>query len=370
MVTTEVLSAQADLEALGAEWDELVRSMPRPSPFLLRGWLLEWWRHYGDGGRLTVHVARRSGRLVAALPLCRRRRYGLAVTEFVGGSRTPLADLLLAPGENGDTTAGLVGEAIEGDHDYADLFGVSHHSRLVKSLPAGALQLVERLEAPVLDLSQGWEEIERTRLSSKARATRRARRKKLSKLGPVEVSVLRTAEELEPALEEAFRLHALRWAGHRETSGFSSPTGRAFHRAAVLRLAPMGVPRLLLVRVGEKAIAYNLYLQLGGMSCGVTMAFDPEYAKYAPGTEALLSTLETAAGEGVERVEFLGAATEFKQRLADRADPIYEGLGLAANLRGRAAVQAILNGIRLRRRLKRSQTAQRIYDRVPQLSRR
>jgi CelD/BcsL family acetyltransferase involved in cellulose biosynthesis len=127
------------------------------------------------------------------------------------------------------------------------------------------------------------------------------------------------------------------------------------------------VPRLLLVRVGEKPVAYNLYLQLDGTFCGVTMAFDPEYAKYAPGTEALLSTLEIAAGEGVERVEFLGAATEFKQRLADRVDPIYEGLGLASNLRGRAAVEAILNGIRLRRRLKRSQTAQRIYGRVPRL---
>jgi CelD/BcsL family acetyltransferase involved in cellulose biosynthesis len=369
MVTTEVLSAEADLEALGGEWDELVRSMPRPSPFLLHDWLLEWWRHYGDGGRLTVHVARRNGRLLGALPLCRRRRYGLAVTEFIGGSRTPLADVLLAPGENGDTTTGLVGEAMEGDHDFADLFGVSNRSRLLESLPTGALQFVERLEAPVLDLSQGWEEIERTRLSSKARATRRQRLKKLSKLGPVELTVAQTAEELEPALEEAFRLHALRWAGRRETSGFSSPTGRAFHRAAVLRLAPMGVPRLLVIRVGERAVAYNLYLQLDRMLCGVTMAYDPAYAKYAPGTEALLSTFETAAAEGVQRVEFLGAATEFKQRLADSVDPIYEGLGLAANLRGRAAVEAILNGIRLRRRLKRSATAQRIYARVPRLGR-
>jgi CelD/BcsL family acetyltransferase involved in cellulose biosynthesis len=367
MVTTEVLSSEADLEALGEDWDDLVRSMPRPSPYLLRDWLVEWWRHYGDGGRLTVHVARRDGRLVGALPLCRRRRYGLAVTEFVGGSRTPIADLLLAPGENGDTSAGLVGEAMEGDHDFADLFGMSQRSRLVKCLPDGALHLVERLEAPVLDLSKGWEEIEQTRLSSKARATRRQRLKKLGKLGPVELTVARTADELEPALDEAFRLHALRWAGHRETSGFSSPTGREFHRAAVLRLARSGVPRLLLVRVGDRAVAYNLYLQLDGMFCGVTMAFDPEYAKYAPGTEALLSTLETAAAEGVQRVEFLGAATDYKQRLADGVEPIYEGLGLAANLRGRAAVEAIVNGIRLRRRLKRSETAQRIYDRVPRL---
>ena len=84
------------------------------------------------------------------------------------------------------------------------------------------------------------------------------------------------------------------------------------------------------------------------------MAFDPEYANYAPGTEALLSTLELAAGEGVERAEFLGAATPYKRSLADHFEPIYEGIGLAASLRGSAAARALTDGIRLRRRLKRS----------------
>jgi CelD/BcsL family acetyltransferase involved in cellulose biosynthesis len=221
----------------------------------------------------------------------------------------------------------------------------------------------------VLDLRPGWEEIERTKLSSKNRGMRRTRLKKLGKLGPVEVSVARTADELAPALEEAFRLHALRWDGRRETSGFSSERGRAFHRAAVLRLAADDVPRVVLVRVGGKAIAYTLQLQLGSSFCGVTMAFDPAYANFAPGTEALLSTLELAAAEGLERGEFLGAATPYKRKLADHFEPIYEGIGLAASLRGRAAARALTDGIRLRRRLKRSHTAQRIYGHVPRLLR-
>jgi CelD/BcsL family acetyltransferase involved in cellulose biosynthesis len=238
------------------------------------------------------------------------------------------------------------------------------------SLPEGSLQLIERLDAPVLDLRPGWAEIERVRLSSKARATRRSRLRKLGELGSVELELARKAAELEPALEEAFRLHELRWQGRRETSGFSSPTGRAFHRAAILRLAAADIPRLLLVRLDGKAIAFNLYLQLGGSFCGLTMAFDPAYAKFAPGTEALLATLENAADEGIERAEFLGAGMPYKQRLADHVEPIYEGVGLAATVRGRAAVHAFLGGIRLRRRLKRSATARRVYDRVPYLSKR
>src|SRR4029450_3803350 len=60
-------SAPEAFAALGPEWDELVRSMRRPSPFLLHTWLTEWWRHYGEGNELCVLVAHRDGRLVGAL---------------------------------------------------------------------------------------------------------------------------------------------------------------------------------------------------------------------------------------------------------------------------------------------------------------
>ena len=73
----ETISSEAGLERLAGSWDELVRAMPRPSPFLLHSWLMEWWRHYGQDAELAVHVAYRGDRLVGALPLCTQRRLGL-----------------------------------------------------------------------------------------------------------------------------------------------------------------------------------------------------------------------------------------------------------------------------------------------------
>ena len=73
----ELLSAEAELAALAPAWDELVAAMPRPSPFLLSAWLVEWWRHFGAGGRLAVSTAFRGDRLVAGLPLFVRARFGL-----------------------------------------------------------------------------------------------------------------------------------------------------------------------------------------------------------------------------------------------------------------------------------------------------
>src|SRR4029453_13187081 len=71
-LTFEEISTDEEFAALGDSWNALVRAMPRPSPHLLHQWLLTWWRHYGVGNELAVHVAYRGHELVGALPLCVR----------------------------------------------------------------------------------------------------------------------------------------------------------------------------------------------------------------------------------------------------------------------------------------------------------
>jgi CelD/BcsL family acetyltransferase involved in cellulose biosynthesis len=363
-VRIETVSSESEFMQLAGSWDDLVRAMPRPSPFLLHGWLLEWWRHYGRRADLAVLVAYRGNRLIGALPLCIRRRAGLRVTEVVGGTWALLADVLIAPGE--EAVAGVLAEnAASSGHDFANLFGLTGSSRLVAALPPDSLRVVERVEGPVLDLGAGWDAVYGAKTSSKFREKRRRRRRQLEALGTFETSIARTREELEPVIEDVFRLYELRWHGRRDASGFVTPTGRSFHRAALLRLADLDVPRLTTIRVDGRAIAFALALQLSGRTYGLTMAFDPAYGRFSPGTEAKLLSLEAAAGEGITRAELLGAAAAHKQRFTDRFEPVYQGIGLARTLRGRAAAEALIDGIRLRRRIKRSTTAQRLYYRLP-----
>jgi CelD/BcsL family acetyltransferase involved in cellulose biosynthesis len=365
----ETVADERGLESLGRSWDELVRSMARPSPFLLHGWLVEWWRHYGAGGRLSVGVLRDDNGVRGALPLCVRRRWGLRMIEFLGGSKAALADLMLSPDVESSAAAKLAEQALAIEYDYADLFGLPAGSRLAATVPAGSLRLIERIEAPVLDLAAGWETVYHQKLSSKARANRRRRQRRLETHGAVDISVARSARDLDADLGEAFRVHQRRWHGRRDTSGFASLTGQRFHRAALARLAKQDVPRLVTLRLRGWAIAFALYLQLEDTVYGLNMAFDPAFARFAPGAEAMLCALETAATEGIQRVEFLGTAADHKARLTDRLEPIYEGIGLAATIRGHAAVEALTRSIRVRRQLKRSQTAHKLYYRVPRLSR-
>ena len=355
------VSTRARLAGLRDEWDALVRAMPRPSPFLLHGWIEAWARHYVPDGDLRIQVAERGGKLVGAVPLYVRRRRGLRVAEFLGGDQAALADLLLSPHAPPGVASRLAAAAAAGDHDLADLFGLSAQSRLAAAVEPGSLKLIERVEAPVLDLDAGWDTAYQAKTSSKRRNLHRRRLRQLSELGRLAWRVARTADELGPALEDAFGVHDLRWRGRPDGSRFATPTGRRFHREAIAALAEQDIPRIVTLTLDGRPIAFHYYLAFAGRMYVHRLAFDPELARFSPGLLATLEAIRLAAGEGLQRVEYLGGDERYKLELSDRLEPLHQGLGLAGSARGRVAVAARLGTIVVRKRLKRSAALRRLY---------
>jgi CelD/BcsL family acetyltransferase involved in cellulose biosynthesis len=362
-LTLETISSAESFAPLHQDWDLLVRAMPRPSPMLLHGWLREWWRHYGENGDLAVHVAYRDGRLVGALPLCVQSRFGLRVLTFLGGSQSALADVLVAPGESFATGTALAGRIATSGHDFADLFGLPGGSRLTTALGDSQLHLIERAEAPVLDIEGEWDDVYHAKMSGKKRSQDRRRRRNLALLGKIEVAIARTRDELAAALEDAFALHSLRWNGRPDGSHFVTPTGRRFHRAAILALSDVDVPRIVTLKLDGRAIAFHYFFALERRMYVHRIAFDPDpaLARCSPGWLNTLDTIEAAAAEGANRVEFLGGADRYKLDLADRFEPLYEGFGLPGSLQGAAAARARVGAIQLRKTLKRSEALRHFY---------
>src|SRR4028118_2257028 len=102
---------------MASEWDALVRSTARPSPFLLNDWVAAWWRHLGTGGTLSVVTAHRAGRLVAAAPLYVRRNRGLRVCRLLGGHESALGDVLAAD-DDADAAAAVMRRVEDLPFDY------------------------------------------------------------------------------------------------------------------------------------------------------------------------------------------------------------------------------------------------------------
>ena len=357
----ETVDSEDAFVRLGEQWNGLVYASARPSPFMLHCWLLEWWRHYGDGCRLAVETAYRGGRLVGALPLVTFARRGLRVATFIGARQSCLGDVLLAAGEGPELVDALVSRASAADHDYADLFGLAADSRLATVSGPGALRLFERVAAPVLDVRNGWSETYRAKTDSRKRSHHKRRRRQVSELGKVEIVHARTIDELEPALEEGFRIHELRWRGRPDGSGLVTATGMRFNRAALRGLAELDAARIVSLLVDGRTIAWSWYFVLGERAYLHRLAFDPAFARCSPGLVNALDTLESVADEGVTRVEFLGGADRYKVELADRFEPLHLGLGLAGSAAGRAVVRSRAAWLGLRERGKQSQVARRLY---------
>ena len=360
-VTVGRASTPEAFAALAPAWDELVRAMRRPSPFLLHTWLAEWWRHYGEGNELCVLAAHRGERLVGALPLCLLHRHGLRVLTFLGDHDSVLADLLVAPGEGHDVEVALTQRALELEHDYVDFYGLPAENRLTPSLGPKRLHLIERAEAPVLDLESSWEETYAARTSRKGRSLHRRRRRQLMEHGRLELEVARTEEELARALEDAFVLHDLRWDGRPDGSGFTTETGFRFHRSVVRAQAASDVARITTMKLDGRPIAFNYYFVFADRMFGYRLAFDPTLGRFSPGLLNTLDSIGLACEEGVRRIEFLGGPERYKSDLADGFEPMYEAVGHAASIRGSVAVAARVGTVKTRRFLKRSPTLRRFY---------
>src|SRR5439155_20106749 len=154
--------------------------------------------------------------------------------------------------------------------------------------------------------------------------------RQLGELGELQFRVARTADELRPALEHAFTLHELRWAGRPDGSGFATPTGKRFHREAIVALAELDIPRIVTLELDSRPIAFHYYLAFCGTMYVHRLAFDPELARLSPGVLTTLEALRVAGDEGLRRVEYLGGDERYKLELSDRVEPLYQGLGMAA----------------------------------------
>jgi len=361
-VSFGTVSTEAEFAALGDSWDGLVRGMPRPSPHLLHAWLLSWWRHYGDDSELAVHVAYRRDELVGALPLCVQPSHGLRVLTFLGAEQASLADMLLTDDAGPEIAAQLAERAAATDHDYAAFFGLPASSPFASALGPSRLKLIVRAEAPVLDLGGlDWEAYYKSRLSSNQRALRRRRTRQLAKLGTLETTIARTREELATALEDAYELHARRWQGRPDGSDFGTTIGKDFQREGTAALAELDIPRIVTLKLDGRPIAFSYYFMLERTMFCHRLAFDPELGRLSPGLVNRYDALENAFSEGVTRVEFFGGTERYKMELTDTTQPLHEGLGLPRTLAGRAVVASRVNGIRLRRFLKRSPALRRFY---------
>lgn len=360
-LTVGHLSDPGALDTIAGAWDALVRAAPRPSPFLLHRWVTVWWRHFGRDATLAVVTVRREQTLVGLAPLFIQRQRGLRVCRFLGGHESALADLLIGEGEKAEVADAVLQGVRTLPFHYLDAFGMPEGGVLPGLAGSTPLNLLRRVEAPVLLMPDGWGAAYASRISSKKRNLHRRRLRQLSELGAISWTVARTPDEVASELEHAFEIHARRWEGRPDGSTFGTATGRAFHREGARALAADDIVRIVTLRVDGRPVAFHYYFVLDETMYVHRLAFDPAVARYSPGQVTLIHALEDASNGGVTRVEFLGGDERYKVELADHFEPLYQAIGLPRGPMAALAVRGMVGVIEARKFLKRNAWLHEVY---------
>jgi CelD/BcsL family acetyltransferase involved in cellulose biosynthesis len=306
------------------EWNALVERSATNTVFQTLEWHSSWWSALRADARLLVLLAETAGELVGVAPLMlsEQRVFGRErrVIEFIGADATDYADFIVEPtGRKAVVTRMLEWLADHGDRwDVLRLLNIAESSALPELLPevfgrrGYALDVRPLSECP-------------TRIFGDRAADQKLPRKKkirehynqLRRQGEVQFKLYGSATEMEGALDAFFRQHADRWAGTRTPSLFLDARQRDFYRELVRRLAPQGWVLFSAVILNGAPISFHFGFQYSGRIYWIKPAFDPAYARFAPGMLQIKYLLEYAMAHDAREMDFTVGEESYKYRFAN-----------------------------------------------------
>jgi CelD/BcsL family acetyltransferase involved in cellulose biosynthesis len=326
--TVSRCSNRAAFEALAGEWNALLERAHHRSVFLRHAWMSAWWERIGAATReLFVLLARDAdGRLAGVLPLCRqvhgRGPLARRALHFLGSwpeAPEHLDAIVRAEGAPAIVEA-LIGAlgSMRGEFDAVELLDLAEPSLLRPALERLSAERGHAhrtwmwQECPYIGLAGTFDKYLMT-LTQKHRYKVRLFGKRLAAAHKVELEVAAEPAQVKPALEEMFRLHAMRWTLKTDdVSGFDDPAVHAFHRLAAERLAAAGAIRLFLLRCDGKAVAACYCLVDGGRMSFFQPGFDPEFRKLHVGKVLLARVIEYCYQHRLAEFDFLRGTEDYK----------------------------------------------------------
>jgi CelD/BcsL family acetyltransferase involved in cellulose biosynthesis len=379
MLTMDVVTEIAGLEAVAGEWQALLAKSATNEPTLSPTWILNWWRVFGETGRreLRAVLLRQGGKLVGLAPLAARpvrspvllpvRRLELVpsgeeeadeiCSEFIGvlaqrGSERAVADQLGAalaggelgpwdelelPAQNGDTALPLF---------------------LVEALRAHGCEARAEITtgAPYVPLPGRFDDY----LDALGSSTRYLVRRSLRELeswagGPVVLRRASTPDELEEGKRHLRELHESRWASDGQAGVFGSTRFNAFHDALMRDLFEAGKLELLWVSAGGSAVAAAYNIEWNGNVYFYQGGRRPDLPpKLRPGVVIHALAIQAAIAAGRREYHFLGGLSRYKMQLALALRPLVRVTATRASVgqltRGLSAVLLAQGKAFLRRR--------------------
>jgi CelD/BcsL family acetyltransferase involved in cellulose biosynthesis len=325
-VGAKTLYACESLDAVAAEWSEVVKSLDEPLPFVTPVWQHVWLRHFQGARETRFYTARdESGRLLGVVPLvCDGER-----AEFVGHySICDYMDAAVTPGAEGPFWQAVLAMLCNDDGlREIELRGVLESSPTLVQIESCADACGWRIEredeaiSPWVELPDSWDGYLAT-LSKKDRHEMRRKMRRLDTAGgEVRFQIITGAAEGCAQLDRLF--HLMRISNHHKEEFLDRPGMEAFFRDVTAAMADAGMLRLYTLTFDAEAVAMVLNFDIGGRLYMYNSGYDPAYSHYAVGLMSKALLLRDAIENGRVAVDFMRGDESYKYDLGGKDRKVY-----------------------------------------------
>jgi CelD/BcsL family acetyltransferase involved in cellulose biosynthesis len=313
-----LIEHEAGLEQLQEPWS-LLAAASGARPFQDFPWAKAWFQTIGrsDGRKLRVATAWDGQRLLAVLPLVRRRYMGARLLEWIGARVTDYCDALVHPGVDASSTLLALWAAIlaRRDCDVIRLGQVRGDAMIGTLFPAAQLDPWVETREQTYFVPIRWSSGEKWLKEQSAHARKQAKYdlRRLAKAG-FEYYVWESPDTYEPLIEAIIAQKSAWMASRGLGILLGNPEGPQFLRKLAAAMAARGTLHLSAFRSSKGFAACHLGFYQNGILYGYMPTYDSAWAPYSPGTAIRDAFIMWGCDHGARIVDLLRGVDDYKLR--------------------------------------------------------
>jgi CelD/BcsL family acetyltransferase involved in cellulose biosynthesis len=321
-----IIDRESDLSEIQEMWDGLAIATGRP--FCSPAWMLAWWRHMRPRrSGLRVVVVREGAELLGVVPLwaARADRRFSRYEVLSAGICSPVGPLARSGRE--DEVVAVMASNLQRARPFPLAIRLSDQAeegslpeKLIACWPGRGAWSHATPSIPVPVVSLGGLDFDQWLAGRRAKFRQEAarRRRHLEQAG-ARFSLADTGG-FDLALKAFFRLHERRQGPSK--SKILQPGIEAMLKDAGATLVEKGRLRVFTIDCGGKAVAASVLLAAGDRVSGWSAGFDIDWGKYAPSVQLMLYAIADAIDRGEATMSLGPGASDYKLRVADRAESV------------------------------------------------
>ncbi len=316
-----VLSRQfTDVPIDRRRWNALVAETEGCTIFQTHEWFECWWSTFGHQHQLFLVTVWDDETLVGIAPLMVVRRAGLRRLEFIGSSNADYQDFILGK-RAAELLPLLVRFLFERRNEWNMMIlrNVPTDS-MTFALLTDAMRVIglaaidfERVSCPTLEISSHPGEFRR--LSDTYSFRRRVRQ--LRQLGELTFTRFQTTSQVDHYLPQFFEQYVARRRGSVAAKLMAQSDIRAFYVALAQSMLAAGWLHFSALECAGHPVAFHFGFEYRRRLYWYKPSFDPELARYSPGTVLLSHLIRDAVGRDLKELDFTVGAETFKYRYAN-----------------------------------------------------